>query len=100
MTAANPTNSTNTNTNTVNTTTKTPEQWAASIEALPLETTMKRAVARVIWWDHFADQENKDRWNHLDVWLGYDDAEYDDYLLRMALVECGYSEEEAAKRVR
>jgi hypothetical protein len=97
MTATNPTN---TNTNTVNTTTKTPEQWAEAVASLPLEDTLKRAAARIIWWDHFADQEVKQRWNHLDRWLGYDDAGYDDFVLRMALVSCGYTEQEAAKRIR
>jgi hypothetical protein len=81
-------------------TNKTPDQWAAEIAALPLEITLKRAAARIIWWDHFADRNTTERWNHLDQWLGYDGAEYDDFVLRMALVQLGYTEAEAAKRVK
>jgi len=79
---------------------KTPEQWAAEIAALPLEQTLVRAAARIVWWDFFSHREYKERWNHLDKWLVYDGAEYDDFVLRMALVQLGYSEEEAAKRIK
>lgn len=79
---------------------KTPEVWAAEIAALPLEQTLVRAAARIVWWDFFSHREYKERWNHLDQWLGYDGAEYDDFVLRMALVQLGYTEPEAAKRVK
>jgi hypothetical protein len=79
---------------------KTPEVWAAEIAALPLEQTLVRAAARIVWWDFFSHREYKERWSHLDQWLVYDGSEYDDFVLRMALVQLGYSEEEAAKRIK
>lgn len=79
---------------------KTPEQWAAEIAALPLEQTLIRAAARIVWWDHFANREYKERWNHLDSYLVYDGGQYDDVCLRMALVNLGYTEDEASKRVK
>lgn len=81
-------------------TAKTPEQWAAEIAALPLEKTLVRAAARIVWWDFFSHREYKERWAHLDQYLTYDGAEYDDVCLRMALVKLGYTETEAEKRVK
>ena len=81
-------------------TAKTPEQWAAEIAALPLEKTLVAAAARIVWWDFFSHREYKERWNHLDQYLTYDGGQYDDFVLRMALIQLGYTETEAEKRVK
>ncbi len=46
---------------------RTPEEWSEVVEALPND--IRPQVARVIWWDWFANQEVKNRWPHLDKYI-------------------------------
>jgi len=83
-----------------NTTDITPEIWAERIGSLPFEKSILKATARIIWWDHFSHREYKDRWNHIDQWLGYDGELVDTPTLQLALEKVGYSPTEAKKRVK
>lgn len=77
-----------------------PSQWREALDNLDTPLEVKKAAARIIWWDWFADQDSTDRWNNLDDLLSYDDSEVDDNQLAMALVRTGgYTLEQAQRRV-
>lgn len=46
---------------------RTPDEWLEVVEALPDD--IRPQVARVIWWDWFANQEVRNRWPHLDKYI-------------------------------
>jgi len=46
---------------------KSPEDWLASIKALPKK--MRVHVANIVYWDYFGDQSASERWPHLDEWI-------------------------------
>jgi hypothetical protein len=75
---------------------ESPEFWYNGIVSLPEE--IRATVAKVVWWDHFAQQLVSQRWPHLDEWLNkpviqIETADWVKYLTKI-----GYTEYEAATR--
>lgn len=59
---------------------------------------MQNAVARIAWWDYFADRTASERWTHLDWCLStFDEPSVEEW--QAALVQIGYPEEAAKRRV-
>jgi hypothetical protein len=76
-----------------------PEEWVALIKEFSPK--MQVAVANIIWWDFFGDRITLDRWNHLDDYLSIPvDAGIPKDKIAKALVSLGYTEYQAAIRVR
>lgn len=77
---------------------KTPAQWRASVDAI-LDTELRNAVARIVWWDRFGDQPYPERWDHLDEFLDTEYVPLEKSLLAKGLYQVGYSPWHATRRI-
>lgn len=59
---------------------------------------LRKVIAKMIWWDHFAHRVVSERWDTLDDFLGFGVAEVPDEKIISALVSLGYEKGLATKR--
>jgi len=76
---------------------KSPEDWFNAIQNV--ESSVRNAVAKIIWWDFFGDKVCTQRWNHLDSYINSPYEELDDNLIMEGLQVCGFTEKQAMWRV-
>lgn len=75
---------------------RTPTEWRQLIRGL--KPRCQNAVARIVWWDYFADRNASERWNHLDWALHtFDEPPIEEW--QQALMQIGYPEAAAVRRV-
>lgn len=75
---------------------RNPEMWLVLIKALPKH--LQNGVARIVWWDYFADRTPSNRWAHLDWCLSSrDEPDIEEW--QQALISLGYPEAAAYRRV-
>lgn len=73
-----------------------PETWLAMIRALPAH--LQNGVARIVWWDYFADKSVADKWPQLDWCLNTrDEPNVEEW--QAALVGLDYPVAAAERRV-
>lgn len=73
-----------------------PEEWRRRLKLLPAP--QRIAVARIVWWDHFAERLFSERWPHLDGMIKHRDEVPDDVLVD-GLVAVGYERAHAVSRI-
>lgn len=75
---------------------KQPKEWVQQIREL--KPRLQNAVARIVWWDYFADKTSAERWHHLDWCLHtFDEPPVEEW--QQALIQLGYPEAAAKRRV-
>jgi hypothetical protein len=76
---------------------KHPLEWLADIRRLPKK--VQSNIARIIWWDFFAEREVSQRWPHLDQYLKETMIELNKAETMKYLRQCGYTEQQADQRI-
>ena len=76
---------------------KHPLEWLNDIRRLPKR--VQSNIARIIWWDWFADREVADRWPHLDGYLKQEMVDLNKEETVKYLLRCEYTPKEANKRI-
>lgn len=76
---------------------RTPEVWLERVLQLP--EVHQSPVARIVWWDYFAERTQDKRWPHLDRWLDWDGRDARNRDLIEGLVRVGYAPIYAWERV-
>jgi hypothetical protein len=73
-------------------------EWLREIEKI--SPTVRRPVAKIVWWDHFASRPCKDRAKGFDKYLTPDLADYPTDQMIRSLIIVGYHPSSAASRMR
>ena len=76
---------------------RTPEEWLIAIESLP--ESIRRGVAKIIWWDFFGGRLNGKRWDHLDRYVQTPLEDIPDDLMLEGLQLVGFTESQARQRI-
>jgi hypothetical protein len=76
---------------------KHPLEWLADIRRLPK--VVQSNIARVIWWDFFAEREVLQRWPHLDEYIRQPMIELNKAETVKYLRRCEYTEQQAEARI-
>jgi len=76
---------------------KSPEAWAADIELLP--DSIKRIIAKIVWWDYFSIRSVSKRWPHLDPYINTPAEEATDEEILKGLEAVGFTPEKARWRM-
>jgi len=80
---------------------RTPEAWREAIDGIG-DRTVRIHAACVVWWDHFSTRPASSAWTHLDeykaAWRA--DRGADPKIVRKALMQIGYPERLAERRVK
>ena len=80
---------------------RTPEAWRLAIDGIG-DMTVRIHAACVVWWDFFGSRPASSAWTHLDeyksAWKA--DLRADPKLVRKALMQIGYPERLAERRVK
>ena len=80
---------------------RTPEAWRQAIDGIS-DRTVRIHAACIVWWDYFGSRPASSAWTHLDeykaAWRA--DRSADPKSVRKALMQIGYPERLAERRVK
>jgi hypothetical protein len=80
---------------------RTPEAWRQAVDGIS-DMTVRIHAACIVWWDYFGSRPASSAWTHLDdyksAWRA--DCIADPKRVRKALVQIGYPERLAERRVK
>ena len=80
---------------------RTPEAWREAIDGIS-DRTVRIHAACIVWWDYFGSRPASSAWTHLDeykaAWRA--DRSADPKSVRKALMQIGYPERLAERRVK
>ena len=76
---------------------KHPLEWLYDIGRLPKK--VQSNIARIIWWDFFAEREVSQRWPHLDNYLTQEMVDLTRSETIKYLRRCEYTQQQAEKRI-
>ena len=80
---------------------RTPEAWRLAIDGIS-DMTVRIHAACIVWWDYFGSRPASSAWTHLDeyksAWKA--DLRADPKRVRKALMQIGYPERLAERRVK
>jgi hypothetical protein len=76
---------------------RAPEEWAQAVAQLPAD--QRAETAAVIWWDFFSQRTSGAAWPHLDRYLADRGHNLNQEQITTALMRCGYSRSQAARRL-
>ena len=75
---------------------RSPEEWQAKIKKL--KGGVRNRVACLVWWDYFGATQVSERSDHLDEWMHTKHEPVDDDDVIEALVDVGYTHDQAVHR--
>jgi len=73
-------------------------EWLREIEKL--SPPLRRPIAKIVWWDHFASRPCRDRARGFDKYLTPDLTDYPADQMIRSLIIVGFSPSSAAARIR
>jgi len=80
---------------------RTPQEWRQAIDGIS-DMTVRIHAACIVWWDYFGSRPASSAWTHLDeyksAWRA--DRTADPKCVRKALMQIGYPERLAERRVK